>query len=91
MEMNGGRRSLATGDALTLEGVTRRFGALTAIEGISLTVRAGERRAVIGANGVEKIVEVALDLSEKQMFEKSVGSVRDLVEACRKINPALAG
>ena len=46
--------------------------------------------AVIGAKGVEKIVEVALDSSEKQMFEKSVGSVRDLVEACRKINPALA-
>lgn len=51
---NGGRRSLATGDALALEGVTRRFGALTAIDGISLTVRAGERRAVIGANGAGK-------------------------------------
>jgi branched-chain amino acid transport system ATP-binding protein len=51
---NGQRRSLATGDALALEGVTRRFGALTAIEGISLTVRAGERRAVIGANGAGK-------------------------------------
>jgi malate dehydrogenase len=47
--------------------------------------------AVIGAKGVEKIVEVALDSSEQQMFEKSVGSVRDLVEACRTINPALAG
>src|SRR5262245_38752260 len=51
---NGQRRSLATGDALALEGVTRRFGALTAIEVISLTVRAGERRAVIGANGAGK-------------------------------------
>jgi malate dehydrogenase len=47
--------------------------------------------AVIGAKGVEKIVEVTLDLFEKQMFEKSVGSVRDLVEACKTINPALAG
>jgi malate dehydrogenase len=46
--------------------------------------------AVIGAKGVEKIVEVTLDSSEKQMFEKSVGSVRDLVEACKTINPALA-
>jgi malate dehydrogenase len=46
--------------------------------------------AVIGANGVEKIVEVTLDPTENQMFEKSVSSVRDLVEACRKINPALA-
>jgi malate dehydrogenase len=47
--------------------------------------------AVIGAKGVEKIDEVALDSSEKQMFEKSVGSVRDLVEACKTIKPALAG
>ncbi|MGH6843748.1 MAG: malate dehydrogenase, partial [Methylocella sp.] len=46
---------------------------------------------VIGANGVEKIVEVALDPSEQRMFEKSVVSVRDLVEACKTINPALAG
>lgn len=45
---------------------------------------------VIGANGVEKIVEVALDRTEKQMFENSVASVRELVEACKKINPALA-
>jgi malate dehydrogenase len=45
---------------------------------------------VIGANGVEKIVEVTLDSAEKQMFEKSVASVRGLVEACKTINPALA-
>jgi malate dehydrogenase len=45
---------------------------------------------VIGANGVEKIVEIALDPSEKQMFEKSVASVQSLVEACKAINPALA-
>jgi hypothetical protein len=45
---------------------------------------------VIGAKGVEKIVEVTLDPSERQLFEKSVWSVRDLVEACKTINPALA-
>jgi branched-chain amino acid transport system ATP-binding protein len=50
---NGGR-ALASGDALVLEGVTRRFGALTAIDDISLSVAAGERRAVIGANGAGK-------------------------------------
>jgi malate dehydrogenase len=44
---------------------------------------------VIGANGVEKIVEIALDPAEKQMFEKSVASVQSLVEACKTINPAL--
>jgi malate dehydrogenase len=46
---------------------------------------------VIGANGVEKIVEVELDATEKAMFAKSVASVRSLVEACKTINPALAG
>src|SRR2546429_7206173 len=42
------------GDALRLEGVTRVFGALTAIESISFSIAAGERRAVIGANGAGK-------------------------------------
>ena len=37
-----------------LEGVSRMFGALRAIEDVSLSVAAGERRAVIGANGAGK-------------------------------------
>jgi len=45
---------------------------------------------VIGANGVERIVEVQLDASEKAMFEKSVASVKTLVDACKVINPAFA-
>ncbi len=46
---------------------------------------------VIGANGVERVVEVPLDETEKAAFAKSVASVRGLVEACKTINPALAG
>ena len=46
--------SLASGDALVLEGVSRTFGALKAIEDVSFSVAAGERRAVIGANGAGK-------------------------------------
>jgi malate dehydrogenase len=45
---------------------------------------------VIGANGVEKIVEITFDETEKAMFEKSVASVKSLVEACKTINTALA-
>ncbi len=45
---------------------------------------------VIGANGVEKVVEIALDEDEKKLFEKSVKSVQTLVEACKTINPAFA-
>jgi malate dehydrogenase len=45
---------------------------------------------VIGANGVEKIVEIALDDAEKAMFAKSVNSVKVLIDACKTINPAFA-
>ena len=45
---------------------------------------------VIGANGVERIVEIELDDAEKAMFAKSVASVSGLIEACKAINPALA-
>jgi malate dehydrogenase len=45
---------------------------------------------VIGANGVERIMEISLDESEKAMFAKSVASVQGLVDACKVINPALA-
>jgi branched-chain amino acid transport system ATP-binding protein len=40
--------------ALELEGVGRQFGALVAMEGISMKVVAGERRAVLGSNGAGK-------------------------------------
>jgi branched-chain amino acid transport system ATP-binding protein len=39
---------------LTLEGLTRRFGALAAVNGVSLAVAPRERRAVIGPNGAGK-------------------------------------
>jgi malate dehydrogenase len=45
---------------------------------------------VIGANGVERIVEVEFSGEEKAMFEKSVASVQGLVDACKQINATLA-
>ncbi|MDE2363078.1 MAG: malate dehydrogenase [Hyphomicrobiales bacterium] len=46
--------------------------------------------AVIGAGGVEKIVQIAFDAAETEMFKKSVGAVQGLIEACKKIDPAYA-
>jgi malate dehydrogenase len=40
---------------------------------------------VIGAGGVEKIVEIELNPTEQAMFEKSCGAVRELIEASRKL------
>ncbi len=43
-----------SGNALVLDGVTRQFGALRAIDHITFEVPAGERRAILGANGAGK-------------------------------------
>ena len=44
---------------------------------------------ILGAGGVERIVEIELNAEEKGMFTKSVESVTGLVEACTKIAPQL--
>jgi malate dehydrogenase len=45
---------------------------------------------VIGAGGIEKIIDIKLNKDESAMFQKSVDSVKGLVEACKAIDPALA-
>jgi len=44
---------------------------------------------IIGANGVERIVEIELSTDEKAMFQNSVDGVKALIDACRKIEPSL--
>ena len=44
---------------------------------------------VIGAGGVERIVEIALNRAERTMFDKSVEAVNQLVEVCIRIVPSL--
>ncbi len=45
---------------------------------------------VIGAGGVEKVVEIALNAEAKQNFQVSVEAVKELLEACRQIDGSLA-
>ncbi len=44
---------------------------------------------IIGANGVEKVIELNLSQSEKENFEKSIKSVQDLFSAAQKIDNSL--
>ena len=43
-----------TANALELRGVSRLFGALVALDDVTMSVRPGERRAVLGSNGAGK-------------------------------------
>jgi len=40
---------------------------------------------VLGAGGVEKVVEIELDAAEKAMFDKSVSAVRGLIDVVRNL------
>ena len=44
---------------------------------------------IIGAKGVEKIIELNLSSEEKNNFKKSIDSVRDLFNAASAIDPSL--
>jgi len=45
--------------------------------------------SIIGAKGVERVVEIDLNKAEQKMFENSVAAVAELCAACRKIAPNL--
>ncbi|NWG54185.1 MAG: malate dehydrogenase [Hydrogenophilaceae bacterium] len=44
---------------------------------------------IIGAGGVERVVEIELSAEERGMFEHSVNAVKGLVEACKGIDPSV--
>ncbi|MER0238969.1 malate dehydrogenase [Fulvimarina sp. MAC8] len=44
---------------------------------------------VIGEGGIERVIEIDLNSDEKAQFDKSVDSVKGLMEACRGIQPSL--
>jgi len=46
--------------------------------------------AVIGAGGIERVVEIQLNAEEKAMFDKSCGAVRTLVDIAKKMRAEAA-
>jgi malate dehydrogenase len=45
---------------------------------------------ILGAGGVERLVEIQMTAEEQAMFDKSVDAVKGLVAACKTIDPSLA-
>ena len=45
---------------------------------------------VIGANGVERVVEIELDEAARENFQVSVDAVKELLQACKNIDPSLS-
>ena len=44
----------------------------------------------IGAGGVEKVIEIALDDADKANLQVSVDAVKELLEACKALDSSLA-
>ena len=45
---------------------------------------------VIGAGGVERVINIKMDKTEQAMFDSSVAAVKGLVDACKGIDSSLA-
>ena len=54
------------------------------------SINVGKRVTVIGANGIEKVVDIKMTKDEQAMFDKSVAAVQGLVNACKSIDTSLA-
>jgi malate dehydrogenase len=45
---------------------------------------------ILGAGGVERVVDITLNAEEQAMMDKSIDAVKGLVAACKAIDPSLA-
>jgi len=66
---------MVEGDVITVEQLVKRFGALAAVDGLDLTVRAGEVHGFLGPNGAGKSTTIRVLLG---LYRASAGRVRVL-------------
>lgn len=70
--------------ALELDGVSRHFGALAALSGVTMRIMAGERRAVLGSNGAGKTTLFNAIMGE---FRLTTGRIRFFSEDLSELPP----
>jgi len=58
--------------ALNLKGVTRRFGSFVAVDNLNMSVKTGERRAILGSNGAGKTTLFNLITGDFPLSEGSI-------------------
>jgi branched-chain amino acid transport system ATP-binding protein len=80
----GGASALSTNDALTLENVTRAFGALKAVDDVSFSVAAGQKYAVLGSNGAGKTTLFNAITGD---FPPTAGRIRFFGEDITELSP----
>ncbi len=70
---------------IELKSVTKRYGSLTAVDDVSLSLRQGEYMALLGPNGAGKttIVRLILDLTRPDSGYVSVNGIASTDPACR--------
>ena len=79
-------RALWTQDEAAYDGEFVKFGASWAWP----KPPQGHVPVIIGAGGVEQVVEIDLDAEAKANFQVSVDAVKELLDACRAIDGSLA-
>jgi ABC-2 type transport system ATP-binding protein len=75
-------------NAIEVRGLTKRYGAVTAVDGLDLAVPAGRTTALLGANGAGKTTTIAMLLG---LLEPTEGSIRILGEVMPAARYAVLG
>lgn len=70
--------------ALQLKGITKRFGALVANDGISLSLARGQVLALLGENGAGKSTLVSILFGH---YRADAGRSRSSTSPCRRASP----